>query len=172
MINPFSAITSKIFAGVAIVSITFGAIQTVRIEGFLFIKGYSEKLAEANKAIDMMDAASGMARDKQIAVNTERKDTSDDLAKEGERSYAWASRDAGAAATVYIDRWRVREVCKGDTDGGPAGAEGNNPGVSEEMPSRAVLVSEGDVQACTGATAYALEAHNHAARKIEAGIAE
>jgi hypothetical protein len=172
MINPFSALTSKVFLGTTIAALTFGAIQTVRIEGFWFIKGYEQRLAAANSALDAVNAASKTARDKQIQINLERKGKSDDLAKQGDDSFALAARAAGPATTRYIDRWRVRNVCEGLTKRRDLAAQGNDAVVPEEMPAGAVLVSEGDVQACTGATAYAIEAHNHAMSKIEAGIAE
>ncbi len=50
MFNPFSALTSKIFGGIAIFAITFGAIQTVRLDGFLWIDGVIEKLDKERAA--------------------------------------------------------------------------------------------------------------------------
>lgn len=43
--NPFSILTSKIFGGLAVVLALALATQTLRIEGFLFIKGYKAQVA-------------------------------------------------------------------------------------------------------------------------------
>jgi len=48
--NPFSALTSKIYGGIAIFAITFGAIQTIRLDGFFWIDGVIEKLDKERAA--------------------------------------------------------------------------------------------------------------------------
>jgi hypothetical protein len=164
----FSALTSKIYGGVAIAALSLAAIQTVRIEGFWFIKGYAQKLQEANRAIDMM----AVARIQQVKVNQERKDKSNETAKDADQEYQIAKGNVGPAITRYIDHWRVRNACQSVPGASDTASKGNDTGISEEMPAGAVLVSEGDVQACTDATTYAIAAHNYAAAKIEAGIAE
>ena len=50
MFNPFSALTSKIFAGIAIFSISFAVIQTIRLDGFFWIDGVIEKLDKERAA--------------------------------------------------------------------------------------------------------------------------
>lgn len=48
--NPFSALTSKIFAGVAIFFLSFAIIQTIRLDGFFWIDGVIEKLDKERAA--------------------------------------------------------------------------------------------------------------------------
>ena len=50
MFNPFSALTSKIFAGVAIFALALAAIQTIRLDGFFFFDGVIEKLDKERAA--------------------------------------------------------------------------------------------------------------------------
>jgi hypothetical protein len=47
----------------------------------------------------------------------------------------------------------------GDT---AASAQGGDPAVSASMPADAVVVSQGDVRACTAAVTYGIDAHNWA----------
>lgn len=69
----FSALTSKIFGGVAIASITFAVVQTVRIEGFWLIKGYEQRLADAEGTIADMRIAAELALSAQEALNNHRR---------------------------------------------------------------------------------------------------
>jgi alkylation response protein AidB-like acyl-CoA dehydrogenase len=65
----------------------------------------------ANKTIADMEAASEAARIAQIALNTIRTQDEKDVANETDRNNAIAQNEAGRAAIVYRDRWRVRNVC-------------------------------------------------------------
>jgi hypothetical protein len=69
--NPFSALTSKIFGGIAIFAITFGAIQTVRLDGFLWIDGVIEKL-EKERAAHIATKV-GYANAEKIAADLNKK---------------------------------------------------------------------------------------------------
>lgn len=167
--NPFSVITSKIYI-LAIGFLLLAIVQTVRIDGFLFIQGYRERLSAANQTIADMKQASKEAWAKQIALNEQRRKSDTDNAEKSDEAYKHEASNANDAAIRYIDRWRVREnSCSSGPD---SAAQSSNPGVPETMPADAVMVSARDVQACTGATAYAIEAHNHAVRLIESGTAE
>jgi type II secretory pathway pseudopilin PulG len=138
-------------------------------------QGRAEKAQETilakNKTISDMKAASAQNAAKQAKAINDRKSKETQIAKDSDNAYKVANLEAGAAAAVYIDRWRVRnnEVCG---SGAVAAPENEIAGVPETMPAGGILVSEGDVQACTGATAYAIEAHNHAMRQIAEGVAE
>lgn len=53
-----------------------------------------------------------------------------------------------------------------------AAPKGAGAAVPDALPAAGVVVSEADLQACTDATTYAIEAYNLTQRKIEAGQAE
>ncbi len=169
--NPFSSITAKIYGGIAIAAIAFGVVQTVRIEGFLFIGGYAEKLDKARAALDKVRLASEEAE--RLALATKAKIEADNkrIATDADNRFKQASIEAGDAATRYIDRWRVRNVCEGSSSQAGSAADGSNPQISAGMPADSVLVSASDVQACTAATTFALEAHRYALDKIASGRA-
>lgn len=169
MFNPFSALTSKIYGVIAIAALTFGAIQTVRIDGLLFIDGYVDKLADARATIAQMEQASKDATAAQIALNAERTKKDTNNAKQSDLRYITAQAAASDATARYIDRWRVRpNSCASETD---SPAQSSNSEIPDAMSARTVLVSERDVQACSAATGYAIEAHNHAASLIAEGLA-
>lgn len=167
----FSALTSKIFGGVAIASITFAVVQTVRIEGFWLIKGYEQRLDDAEGTIADMRIAAELALSAQEAMNNHRRTLDTNNAEIADVKFTANKSAASAAATVYIDRWRVRKDsgCPGATD---SPSQGRPAVVPEAMPAAGVLVSEQDVRACTDATTYALGAYDHAARQVATGVAE
>ena len=45
--NPFSALASRIYGAIALAALAFAAVQTVRINGFLWIDGLEQQLADA-----------------------------------------------------------------------------------------------------------------------------
>lgn len=80
-----------------------------------------------------------------------------DLAERAERDHNAEIADARAAAARYIAANRVRaETAQGDGGRSAASADSDAAGVRAGLPTAGVVVSEGDVQACTDATAYAL----------------
>ncbi|MEI6644076.1 MAG: hypothetical protein WCL10_18805 [Novosphingobium sp.] len=70
--------------------------------------------------------------------------------------------DARRSAADYVSAHRVRAYAQGPTSGTVASAEGRGPGVPASLPADAVMVSEGDVQACTDAVTYGIGAHDWA----------
>ncbi|WP_156367210.1 hypothetical protein, partial [Novosphingobium sp. KN65.2] len=69
--NPFSALTSKVYGAIALMLLTALAIQTIRIDGFLWIDGLADKLAARDKTIAEMIAAQATAKAEQERVNDE-----------------------------------------------------------------------------------------------------
>jgi hypothetical protein len=128
-----------------------------------------ETVAQREATIAQMEQASKDAKAAQIAMNAERTRKDTDNAKQSDSRYIAAQAAAGDATIRYIDRWRVQpNRCSGQTNSAP---QGDNSEVLDAMSARTILVSERDLQACTGATTYAIEAHNHAISQIEAGVA-
>lgn len=98
-------------------------------------------------------------------------------AQEADNAYSSQLAIAQSAAQRYIDSHRVGAVYRAGssgalrmqpsaTQGGPSsaasGSEGGSTAVPASVPSDAVMVSAGDVQACTDAVSYALDAHGWA----------
>ena len=126
-------------------------------------------VAQREATIAQMKQASKIATAAQIALNAERTRKDTDNAKQSDLRYITAQAAAGDATVRYIDRWRVRpNSCLSKTD---SATQGDNSKVPDAMSARTILVSERDVQACSAATGYAIEAHNHAASLIGEGLA-
>ena len=123
------------------------AVQTARIEGFLWFDGYKADFAEckANHAREVQEAEQARA----VA-----KAKSDQLAKENERVHEVRAPANRAAAVRYIDRHRIVRTEAPATQA----RAGDDPGAPVEAPADAVMVSSADVIACTDASTYALEA--------------
>jgi len=81
-------------------------------------------------------------------------------ATEADSAYQTQLADARSAADAYVAEHRVQpQAVAGDRSSAPAPAQGGSAGVPPGVSADAVVVSASDVQACTGATAYALSAH-------------
>jgi len=171
VINPFATLKSAAITIALTVLVAVAIIQTLRIEGFLFWDGYAEKLDKATAALAKVKLVSEEAERLALAVKAKIEADNRRIATNADTRFKQASNEAGDAATRYIDRWRVRNVCEGSTSQTGSAANGDNPQVPADMPADSVLVSAINVQACTAATAYAIEAHNHAMDKIASGRA-
>lgn len=123
------------------------AVQTARIEGFLWFDGYKADFAEckANHAREVREAEQARA---------EVKAKSDQLAKESTRVHEIRAPENRAAAVRYIDRYRIVRTEAPATEA----RAGDDPGAPVEAPADAVMVSSADVIACTDASTYALDA--------------
>lgn len=85
-------------------------------------------------------------------------------ARETQNAYAVQLADARTAADRYIADHRLRSTTD-ESHAGPtaAGPQSSSPAIPSDVPAEAVVVSGNDVQACTAAVTYALEAHDWAA---------
>ncbi|CAB4120780.1 hypothetical protein UFOVP5_17 [uncultured Caudovirales phage] len=84
-------------------------------------------------------------------------------AENADQTYTKELADARSSADRYIATHRVRvPSVAGNASGTVASASGGSAGVSDTVPASAVMVSDGDVQACTAAAAYAVKAHEWA----------
>ncbi len=151
--------------------ILFAGVQTARIEGFLWIDGYKEKLAQRDKTIADLKEASAKNLAAQIEQKRQWEQTSTKLAKDRDNAYQAGREEGDALASAYIARNRVRKGSGGSSTPAAPG-ERADPGVPEEVPADAVMVSADDVRQCTAAVNYAVQAHMYAMEKIGAGLAE
>ncbi|CDO36069.1 hypothetical protein [Novosphingobium sp. KN65.2] len=140
--NPFSALTSKIYGAIALMLLTALAIQTIRIDGFLWIDGLTDKLADRDKTIAEMIAVQEVAKAEQERVNDENEQRQAELARRADN----AELEAGelrrkvdglrAASDRFADARGMRWWCSPDlstkkpspTASGSSGCDsGGNP---------------------------------------------
>lgn len=120
--NPFSILTSKIYAGLAIFFLSLALLQTVRIEGFLFIDGYKETLAERDKTIADIAVAQEQADLAQTKMLADTIQKYKEQANEADIRASAAASTGRAAADRYADAHRVRAdaLCARQADTTPA----------------------------------------------------
>ncbi|MDR3387620.1 MAG: hypothetical protein P4L92_11250 [Rudaea sp.] len=84
-------------------------------------------------------------------------------AMEADNAYQAQLADTRDAAERYIAAHRVQSTpAQGRSGATPASAQGSGSAIPANLPADAVVVSAGDVQACSDATTYALKAHDWA----------
>lgn len=165
--NPFSGLTAKIYGGIAIAAITFGAVQTVRIEGLriwpLKIEGYAAANARLTAEKAAYIAAQREAEAKAIAAklaqeakDEQRRKTADehlkqDLADDRRRTDDYARRM----------RYQAPRSAPSGTDL-PSGTEA--PQVADRSSDVAELVgiTRTDLEICTVNSRRLLNAHDWA----------
>ena len=123
----------------------------------------------AEKALRATDKANYMAAQAEAALIAQRALQATEAkyaahAREQDHAYEVALADARSAADRYIATHRVHVAAPAQSapSGTPASAEGGSASVPAGVPSDAVMVSAGDVQACTDAYIYALNARDWA----------
>lgn len=177
-LNPFTAVTSKIYAGLFGAALALVAVQTVRIEGLWSIHGLEDQLAGARSALAMEKA--GRAADledwrRQVAAAQAAKRAAELTSKEIATD-AQASHDAlladNAGLREYIAAHRLPAARARADAGAPAGAAGDH-GTRVPAPASAgavVAASEADLVACDTDYGYAAAAHEWAQRLITGGL--
>ena len=83
-------------------------------------------------------------------------------ANEADQAFQSKLADARRSADQYVLTHRMRAYAQGPTSGTVSSAADRGPGVPASLPADAVMVSEGDLQACTDAVTYAIGAHEWA----------
>lgn len=84
------------------------------------------------------------------------------LATQKDQEYAIGLQAGRAAALSYIAAHGLQSQSASPSGGPSAPAKDNSPIIPAKLPPDPVVVSAGDVQSCTEATAYAIAAHNWA----------
>jgi hypothetical protein len=129
--NPFSALTSKIFGGVAIFAITFGAIQTVRLDGFFWIDGVIEKLDKERAA--HIATKVGYANAAKVAADLNKKQVDSiksqyaAIAERTEDEYEKRLADNRRSLTLWMQARTIERASKG-----------SGTGIPTSMPAEAV----------------------------------
>ena len=154
--NPFSALTSKIFGGALIVALLWGAAMLVRGNQWRA----TARKADATLALVKPAQDLALAKARQAIADTEARYK--DHANEADANHAAAIADARTDADRYIAAHRVPACPASAPRGSPAPAQGGSASIPAILPTSTV-VDEADVQACSGAAAFALNAHDWAA---------
>jgi hypothetical protein len=114
---------------------------------------------QAENFINAQNAASVIA--KQALLH--QQEFYEHKAKESEDAHQKQLDDARSYADNYIATHRLRTKASERPSGtAAASAQGDGSAIPPVMPTDAVVVSAGDVQACTDAVTYAIDAHNWA----------
>lgn len=133
--NPFSALTSKIFAGVAIFFLSLAIIQTIRLDGFFWIDGVIEKLDKERAA--HIATKVGYANAQLVAAEMNKKQVEaikeryDAIATETENEYEKRLADNRAA----LRQWMRAKAA-------PSIAQASGAGSPSEMPGEPVQGTE------------------------------
>lgn len=115
------------------------------------------------------------ANDANLKAVIQQRNDAEKVSAQNAKDSQYAYEKGLAAGRAYADRFiSANRLHQNSLRGGTAAtaAEGADSSVPQGLPADAVMVSERDVQVCSAATVYAIEAHNNARKKVEAGQAE
>jgi hypothetical protein len=139
-------------------------VQTVRIDGVAVwpvnITGLRADLSAANATIKHQQDAQAVATAQWQAAVEHKEAASRMSAAVAETDHDQKLQQAYDAGRAYSAAHRVcgeEGVRAGQP---PAGGADDAPAFRESLPAGGVVVSASDVQACSGATAYAIALHN------------
>ena len=173
MFNPFSALTSKIFAGIAIFAISFAVIQTIRLDGFFWIDGVIEKLEKERAA--HITTKVNVANAQRVAAELNQhqikaiKERYDAIAEKSEIDYEKRL----ASNKLAINNWLRSRTIAGLTEGSRTStasevqSEASGTEALPIIPRGFVIVPESDLDKTADIQAT-LAALQEAARAIEA----
>lgn len=139
MFNPFSALTSKIFAGVAIFFLSLAIIQTIRLDGFFWIDGVIEKLDKERAA--HIATKVGYANAQLVAAEMNKKQVEaikqryDAIATETENEYEKRLADNRAALRQWMRAKAAPSIAQSTGAGSPA----TMPGEPVQDPTEAIV---------------------------------
>lgn len=146
--NPFSALTSKIYGAIALMLLSALVIQTLRIDGFLWIDGLTDKLAARDKTIAEMTAAQQIAAERQRQVNNQNEAKQADLARRADN----AELEAGElrrkidglrnAADRFAASRRLLSLCGSPSSGPGTTSQGDPAGDRDRPGADAVLLTK------------------------------
>jgi hypothetical protein len=154
---------------VGIAALALGlAVQTARIEGFLFIDGYKDKLAARDQKIADMTKASDEAWLLLIKQKADFEAKAAQIAKESNREDQAVRIVYRDRSDAYADRMRLDKVCSRNP--APA-AQGGAPAVGDGPGPDAVVVARSDFNICTDNSRRIERVHNLGDEWIIQGLA-
>ncbi len=143
--NPFSALASKVYAGLAVASLTFAAVQTVRIEGLrlwpLSIEGYAAANARLAGDIERIKDAQDEALAKAVAARNAAENQSAELARKADQDDKTIDDlRAGAARFAAARAYRLRPEAAGGPASGAAAPAESGPAPDRDGPGADAVV--------------------------------
>lgn len=154
----FSVLTSKIF-GAAVIALA--VLLTITTNDRDQWRAAARKSDATLAAVRVAEKQATIAAQ---AAHDAQEQRYKDLANDADKDHAAALADAGTATDSWIAAHRV-PVCPagGAASGSAQGAGGGSASVPASVPADGfVAVSDADVQACAGAVAYGVAAHDWA----------
>jgi len=170
--SPFSVLTSKIYGVIAVMALTFACVQTMRIEGFLFIHGYKQDLKEANDEIAGWKSANELAKakveERDRALETLNKELTDATNAISDAAFAGAR----PAIIRYRDAHRLSGDCARSFSPDPAPVSGDPQKPAEQaLPPDMVAVPGPDYDLLTAAALQAAVEYEYFQALIRSGQA-
>ena len=168
--NPFSGLMAKIYGAVALLAIAGFTVQTVRIDGVWFVKGYVERLANSEAREGKLIAASERNAKEQariFAENTDKQIQIERLNRETSKLQAIAIRDASSR---YADSNRLHKICPNISGANPATQDSVAKG-NDGLQADSIVVSAADFDLLNARTADAIRYEEWARELVAAGLA-
>ena len=169
--NPFGGVMAKIYGGVAVFALAIAGVQTVRIDGLWFIKGYVERLEESRERESKLIAASETAVREQKRILDENTTAQREIERlENEKSTLRNTAIADASSR-YAANNRLSKVCPNFTGQAATGPADNSAQGDDGVQAGAIVVSERDFNVSNDRTADAIRYEEWARALVAAGLA-
>lgn len=168
--NLFSGLMAKIYSAVALLAVAGLFVQTVRIEGVWFVKGYAERLANSEAREGQLIAASERNAKEQARIfteNTAKQTQIERLNRETSKLQAIAIRDASSR---YAADNRLHKICPNVSGTDPA-AKDSAAQWNDGLQAGAILLSAADFELLNARTADAIRYEDWARALIAEGVA-
>ena len=101
LFNPFSALTSKIYGALAIAALVFAGVQTARIEGFLFIHGLKQDIADRDRKLEDFRLASKVAEAQQKQLDADVRASNERVVEHAQRDHKRVEQAVDAALAEF-----------------------------------------------------------------------
>lgn len=165
MLNPFGAITGKVYKITAIACLAFAVIQTARIDGFLFWDGLYEQLGDARDQVKKYEtaiaAATKLAEEEKARIEADNERKAKDAAEL--ETKLRADYDSRLARWLQNNRRTAGSANLPETSKAPEGTAG--AGAAAVIPEDFALVPIADLELSAQAFAK-LEALQAWARSV------
>jgi hypothetical protein len=169
MFNPFSVLTSKIFAATTVAALTFAGVQTLRIEGFWFIKGYkAQHEADQKRISELLDAREKAAED-QKRLNNQRTADETQIARKTDEKQVITKYIIRNTSAQYAADNSLHEVCPSGTN--PA-AKVSSTEKLDRVSETSIVVSTRDFELLNTLAGKGIDFGNWGREMIAKGLAE
>jgi len=170
--NPFSGLMAKIYGGVALLAIAVAGVQTVRIDGLWFIKGFVQRLERSEARNAKLIAASEAARAAQIAMNEAVKAEYETKARQSNEKHKANLVAIRSATNDYAASNRLSKVCPNFTGSTDTATKDSPSQGNDGLQADSIVVSKRDFDVLNTRTADAIKYEDWARSLVAAGLAE